>query len=316
MRNILNIPIVTRNLLIINVLVFFASYVFGVIGIDFDNLFGLFYIGSSNFGVWQFFTSMFMHGNIMHIATNMFMLWMFGSVIEHVWGPRKFLFYYIICGIGGGLLQELAWYCMPFVMDTITVTRNGVSIDIPSVIYIQQTMAIGASGAVVGLLLAFGMLFPNERMFIIPIPVPIKAKWLVTGMIAIEIFSSFSPGSDIAHVVHVGGALTGFLLIMYWKRHPYSGYGNMGMHKGHQFFDRMKDSWEKHTGKVGTGGSNSSWGDSSQHNSTTQNSDWDYNAQKNREQEEIDRILDKIRKSGYDSLSKAEKQKLFDSSKK
>lgn len=177
-------------------------------------------------------------------------------------------------------------------------------------------MAIGASGAVVGLLLAFGMLFPNERMFIIPIPVPIKAKWLVTGMIAIEIFSSFSPGSDIAHVVHVGGALTGFLLIMYWKRHPYSGYGNMGMHKGHQFFDRMKDSWEKHTGKVGTGGSNSSWGDSSQHNSTTQNSDWDYNAQKHREQEEIDRILDKIRKSGYDSLSKSEKQKLFDSSKK
>ena len=174
MRNILNIPIVTRNLLIINVLVFFASYVFGVIGIDFDNLFGLFYIGSSNFGVWQFLTSMFMHANLMHIATNMFMLWMFGSVIEHVWGPRKFLFYYIICGIGGGILQELAWYCMPFVMDTITVTRNGVSIDIPSVIYIQQTMAIGASGAVVGLLLAFGMLFPNERMFIIPIPVPIK----------------------------------------------------------------------------------------------------------------------------------------------
>ena len=88
------------------------------------------------------------------------------------------------------------------------------------------------------------------------------------------------------------------------------------MHKGHQFFDRMKDSWEKHTGKVGTGGSNSSWGNSSQHNSTTQNSDWDYNAQKRREQEEIDRILDKIRKSGYDSLSKSEKQKLFDSSKK
>ena len=108
MRNILNIPIVTRNLLIINVLVFFASYVFGVIGIDFDNLFGLFYIGSSNFGVWQFLTSMFMHANLMHIATNMFMLWMFGSVIEHVWGPRKFLFYYIICDIGGGLLQELA----------------------------------------------------------------------------------------------------------------------------------------------------------------------------------------------------------------
>ena len=280
----LNIPVVTRNLLIINVLVFVATYVFGVIGLDLDNLFGLFFIGSSNFGVWQFLTSMFMHANLMHIATNMFMLWMFGSVIEHVWGPRKFLFYYIICGIGGGLLQELVWYCMPFVMDTITVTRNGVSIDIPSVIYLQQTMAIGASGAVVGLLLAFGMLFPNE-------------------------------GSDIAHVVHVGGALTGLLLIMYWKRHPYSGYGNMGMHKGHQFFDRMKDSWEKHTGKVGTDGSNNSWGTSSQHNSTTQTSDWDYNAQKHREQEEIDRILDKIRKSGYDSLSKSEKQKLFDSSK-
>ena len=94
----LNIPVVTRNLLIINVLVFVATYVFGVIGIDLDNLLGLFYIGSSNFGVWQFLASMFMHGNIMHIATNMFMLWMFGSVIEHVWGPRKFLFYYIICG--------------------------------------------------------------------------------------------------------------------------------------------------------------------------------------------------------------------------
>jgi len=315
-----NIPVVTKNLLIINILVFIATYVLRGVNIDLNDILGLHFFLAKDFRIWQFFTYMFMHGGFTHILMNMFMLWMFGMVVENVWGPKKFLFYYIVCGLGAGLCQELAQYGT-YIVDGLAQydsVRLGINI-VPMDVYLNMMNTVGASGAIYGVLLAFGMLFPNERMFIIPIPIPIKAKWIVMGSILVELFSAIGTSNDgVAHLAHLGGMLFGFILIRYWKKHPYSGYGDFGMNKGHQFFDRMKNSWEQrggHDNRNTTPGASDSWTNTSPHNTADSKSDWDYNAQKKQQQEEVDRILDKIRKSGYDSLTKDEKQKLFDSSK-
>ena len=315
-----NIPIVTKNLLIINILVFIATYVLRGLNIDLNDILGLHFFLASDFRIWQFFTYMFMHGGFTHILMNMFMLWMFGMVVENVWGPKKFLFYYIVCGVGAGLCQELAQYGTYLAsgmaqLEFIPIGPKVYPIDA----YLNMIYTVGASGAIYGVLLAFGMLFPEERMFIIPIPIPIKAKWIVMGSIVVELFSAIGTSNDgVAHLAHLGGMLFGFILIRYWKKHPYSGYGDFGMNRGHQFFDRMKNTWEQRGGRdTGntTNGNSGSWSNTSQSNNANNRSDWDYNAQKKQQQEEVDRILDKIRKSGYDSLTKDEKQKLFDSSK-
>jgi len=316
-----NIPVITKNLLIINVLVFVATYALRGLNIDLDTLLGLHFILAPDFRVWQFVTYMFMHGGVTHLLMNMFMLWMFGMVVENVWGPKKFLFYYMVCGLGAGVCQELAQYGTYVVeglaqYETVRIANS----IIPMSEYLNMMNTVGASGAIYGVLLAFGMLFPEERMFIIPIPVPIKAKWIVIGSVVVELFSAIGTSNDgVAHLAHLGGMLFGFILIRYWKKHPYSGYGDFGMNKGHQFFDRMKNSWEQRggaTSHTNANGSRESWTDASHNNTTDNNSDWEYNARKKQQQEEVDRILDKIRKSGYDSLTKEEKQKLFDSSKK
>ena len=246
---------------------------------------------------------------------------MFGMVVENVWGPKKFLFYYLVCGIGAGLCQELAQYGT-YVVEGLAQydsVRMGDSV-VPMAVYLNMMNTVGASGAIYAVLLAFGMLFPEERMFIIPIPIPIKAKWIVVGSVAVELFSAVGTSNDgVAHLAHLGGMLFGFLLIRYWREHPYSGYGDFGMNKGHQFFDRMKHTWEQRSGRSAGSydrQSRSGWAGTSQSNTAGSDSDWDYNARKRREQEVVDHILDKIRKSGYDSLSKEEKQKLFDSSRK
>ena len=313
-----NIPVVTKNLLIINILVFIATYVVRGLNIDLNDILGLHFFLASDFRIWQFFTYMFMHGGFTHILMNMFMLWMFGMVVENVWGPKKFLFYYIVCGVGAGLCQELAQYGTYLVegLAHFDSVRIGATV-LP--VYLNMMNTVGASGAIYGVLLAFGMLFPEERMFIIPIPIPIKAKWIVMGSIVVELFSAIGTSNDgVAHLAHLGGMLFGFILIRYWKKHPYSGYGDFGMNRGHQFFDRMKNTWEQRGGRDtgnATNGNSGSWSNTSQSNNANNRSDWDYNAQKKQQQEEVDRILDKIRKSGYDSLTKDEKQKLFDSSK-
>mgnify|MGYP000950297303 FL=1 len=315
-----NIPVVTKNLLIINILVFIATYVVRGMNIDLNDIFGLHFFLASDFRIWQFFTYMFMHGGFTHILMNMFMLWMFGMVVENVWGPRKFLFYYIVCGVGAGLCQELAQYATYLVegLANFDSVRVGTTV-LPMDVYLNMMNTVGASGAIYGVLLAFGMLFPEERMFIIPIPIPIKAKWIVMGSIVVELFSAIGTSNDgVAHLAHLGGMLFGFILIRYWKKHPYSGYGDFGMNRGHQFFDRMKNSWEQrggHDTRNATNGNSGSWTNTSQSSDANNRSDWDYNAHKKQQQEEVDRILDKIRKSGYDSLTKDEKQKLFDSSK-
>ena len=290
-----SMPTITKNLLIINVLVYLATFVFARIGIDLNYMFGLHFFLQPTFRIYQLFTYMFMHGGIDHIFFNMFALWMFGCVVENVWGPKKFLFYYISCGVGAGLMQELVQFVSLYfgLVDAVGMT-------------------VGASGAIYAVLLAFGMIFPNERIFIFPLPVPIKAKWFVCGYAAIELFLAVnSSGDGVAHFAHLGGMLFGYLMIRYWNNHP-SG-GNYGRKKGQQFFDRLRNSWEQRSHK------------SNQHHDTTQSdpndysdnrADHEYNARKQASQEEIDRILDKIRRSGYDSLSEAEKKKLFDAGNK
>lgn len=299
-----NMPAMTKNLLVINVLAYLATWVLQRSGVDLNALLGLHFFMASDFRVYQFLTYMFLHGSFTHILFNMFALWMFGSVIERVWGPKKFLFYYIVCGVGAGIVQELVQYGS-YVAQGLDayeyVNMGGAQIAMDS--YINLWTTIGASGAVYGILLAFGMIFPNERLFIIPIPFPIKAKWLILGYIVIELFSAMSgPGDGVAHMAHLGGMLFGFLLIRYWQKHPDSSQ-RYGRSYGKEFFDNLIRKHEDYQRKRHM---------HAEQTNRRQETDEEYNMRQRKNQEEIDAILDKIRKSGYDSLTKEEKQKLFE----
>ena len=297
----------TKNLLVINILAYAATWVLKGSGVDLNGLLGLHFFLASEFHVYQFLTYMFLHGSFTHILFNMFALWMFGSVIERVWGPKKFLFYYIVCGVGAGIVQELVQYGSYMAQGLAAyqyVNMGGAQISMDS--YINLWTTIGASGAVYGILLAFGMIFPNERLFIIPFPFPIKAKWLIVGYIAIELFSAMSgPGDGVAHMAHLGGMLFGFLLIRYWRNHPDSSQ-RFGRSYGQEFFDNLRRKYEERQRNQRMHAEQTKW---EEHRRET---DEEYNQRQRQNQEEIDAILDKIRKSGYDSLTKEEKQKLFD----
>ena len=297
----------TKNLLVINILAFLASWVLQRSGVDLNALLGLHFFKASDFHFYQFFTYMFLHGGFTHILFNMFALWMFGSVIERVWGPKKFLFYYIVCGVGAGIVQEMAQYgsyLYQGLADYQYVSMGGAHISMDS--YINLWTTIGASGAVYGILLAFGMIFPNERMFIIPFPFPIKAKWLIVGYIAIELFSAMSgPGDGVAHMAHLGGMLFGYLLIRYWRNHPDSSQ-RFGRSYGQEFFDNLRRKYEDRQHNQRMHAEQTRWEE------RRRETDEEYNVRQKQNQEEIDAILDKIRKSGYDSLTKEEKKKLFE----
>ena len=302
-----NIPTMTKNLLIVNVLAFIATFVFERSGIDLTRMLGLHFFLASEFHIYQFIKYMFLHGGFTHILFNMFALWMFGSVIERVWGPKKFLFYYICCGVGAGFTQELVQY-ITYSMEGIAAYQyvNAGGVQMTTDAYINLWTTIGASGAVYGILLAFGMIFPNERLFIIPFPFPIKAKWLIVGYIAIELFSAMSgPGDGVAHMAHLGGMLFGFLLIRYWQKHPDSSAG-FGRSRGQEFFDNLKRKYDARQNQQHMKAEHTS--------APRRETDEEYNARQRKNQEEVDAILDKIRKSGYDSLTKEEKKKLFDQS--
>ena len=302
-----NIPVVTKNLLLVNIIAFVATWMLQLRGLDLNDLLGLHFFMAADFQAWQLVTYMFLHSGFTHILFNMFALWMFGVVIENVWGPKKFLFYYISCGVGAGIIQEIA----QFFSFYFTISAQDPTVGFGELFAIGHQLStqlngwttIGASGAVYAILLAFGMIFPNERIFIFPLPIPIKAKWFVMFYVAIELFSAMSSsGDNVAHMAHLGGMLFGYLMIRYWNNHPTAGYGRSN---GRQFFDRLKENFEKRSQtrmKVHKGGA------------SDREDDWEFNARKKQNQEEIDRILDKIRRSGYDSLTKEEKQKLFDSS--
>ena len=304
-----NIPTMTKNLLIVNFLTFVATWVLQLRGVDLTQLLGLHFFLASDFHFYQFFTYMFLHGGFTHIFFNMFALWMFGSVIERVWGPKKFIFYYICCGIGAGVAQELVQY-VNYSIEGIAAYQyvNAGGIQMTTDAYINLWTTIGASGAVYAILLAFGMIFPNERLFIIPFPFPIKAKWLVAGYIVIELISAMSgPGDGVAHMAHLGGMLFGFLLIRYWQKHPDSSQ-RFGRSRGQEFFENMKRRYDQRQQNQQSTRMHAE--ETQRHRETDQ----EYNARKRQNQEEVDAILDKIRKSGYDSLTKEEKKKLFDQS--
>ena len=302
-----NIPSMTKNLLVINILAYAATWVLKGSGVDLNGLLGLHFFMASDFRVYQFLTYMFLHGSFTHILFNMFALWMFGSVIERVWGPKKFLFYYIVCGVGAGIVQELVQYGSYMAQGLAAyqyVNMGGAQISMDS--YINMWTTIGASGAVYGILLAFGMIFPNERLFIIPFPFPIKAKWLIVGYIVIELFSAMSgPGDGVAHMAHLGGMLFGFLLIRYWRKHP-DGSQRFGRSYGQEFFDNLRRKYEERQRSQHMHAEQTRWEEQ------RRETDEEYNERQRKNQEEVDAILDKIRKSGYDSLTKEEKQKLFD----
>jgi len=229
-----NTPPVTKNLLIINVVMFLITMVSGrMFNINLSSVLGLFYFQSPYFGPWQIVTHMFMHGSIMHIFFNMWALWMFGKTLEGVWGSQRFLIYYLATGLGAAFFHTLVTYFqlgpdvanlkLAYSVDRINTQLLNEIMKPGNQFYelgrALRTPTVGASGAVYGVLLAFGMLFPNTPLFIIPIPFPIKAKWLVIGFGAFELFLGISQSNDnIAHFAHLGGMIFGFILIKYWNR--------------------------------------------------------------------------------------------------
>lgn len=236
-------PPVTKNIIIINAIIWLATVVFPSSATErIIGLAGLHYWGGTDFNVAQMFTYMFLHdtGSIAHLFFNMFTLFMFGITLERVLGGMRFLFYYITCGVGAAIIQEFAWmltvddlavkvlanaYGVGFdeMAEAIKQVEMGYSMgtvgDNLQMIYNHFLVTIGASGAIYGVLLAFGMLFPNLPLYIMFIPVPIKAKWMVIGYGVIELMLGMSAANDgVAHFAHLGGMLFGVLLILYWKR--------------------------------------------------------------------------------------------------
>lgn len=229
------LPPVVKNLLIINGLMYLATFVLETMGINLGGLLGLYFFTSDNFHVYQFITYMFMHGSFSHVLFNMFALWMFGYMLENVWGSKRFLQYYIYTGLGAAAIQLLMTYIRVSIIEAQldpvsidTVLREGSGVLSRGMNYSNDQMAslnqmlnipmVGASGAVFGILLAFGMMFPETKLYLYFL-FPIKAKYFVIGYGAIELLSEiFRPGDGIAHLAHLGGMIFGFILIKYWKR--------------------------------------------------------------------------------------------------
>lgn len=226
-----SVPPVTLNIIIITVICWIAQLLLGKTGtIDVTNFLGLHFFMADNFYPHQLITYMFMHatydsnGNLVitHILFNMFAVYMFGRTLEMVWGGKRFLFYYIVTGLGAGIVQELAWM---YDFREIVFNPEIANINIGSSIisrsdFFDMVVTVGASGAVFGILVAFGMMFPNAELMIIPIPIPIKAKYFVIIYGAIELFLGVSnnAGDNVAHFAHLGGLLFGAIIVLYWKK--------------------------------------------------------------------------------------------------
>lgn len=309
-----NIPPITKNLLIINTICYLAYIVLVKRGVNLNDIFGLHYIQASEFYLYQLVTYMFMHASFTHLFFNMFALWMFGGVMERTFGQKRFLIYYSVCGLGAALCQELSQAAMVYSM----IAEQGgtfqymLHLSQPERVFLNGMTTVGASGAIYGILMAFGMTYPEERMFIFPLPVPIKAKWFVCGYIAIELFLALGEHSDgVAHVAHLGGMLFGYLLIKGWRKQSSTFNGWDGYEikdKPHTLLGRIRR-WLR-LDKNNVADEDLNYG---RQNTTSRNQqDWDYNAKAKKKEDEIDKILDKIRRSGYQSLTEEEKRKLFD----
>ncbi len=225
-----NIPPVTKHLLIINFLLWFATIVLKrTAGIDLQDWLGLHFWRAADFNAAQFITYMFMHdtSGIAHVFFNMFSLWMFGRIIEQVLGAKRYLFYYVSCGLGAALIQQLAWeYDLREMVAAVNAGKTIID-QAGQVITYNDFITVGASGAVFGILLAFGVLFPNMPMYIIPFPFPIKAKWMVLGYGVVELLFGISGVmAGVAHFAHLGGMIIGFFILWYWKRSGALGGGH------------------------------------------------------------------------------------------
>ena len=214
------LPAVTKNLLAINILLFLATEVRPG-GVDLTSLLGLHFFMASDFAPYQFVTYMFMHGGLSHLFFNMFALYMFGGLLERVWGSKRFLLFYIVCGVGAGLLQEVVQY-VTYVQEGWSAYQSVGTVKgvLPMGEFLNKIFTtVGASGAIYGILLGFAMSFPNERMFVFPLPFPIKAKYFVIGYAVIELLLGVGNSNDgIAHFAHLGGMVFGLVLILYWRK--------------------------------------------------------------------------------------------------
>ena len=311
------IPTITKNLLIINVICYLAYIVLGGKGIDLNDIFGLHYAQAQDFRLYQLVTYMFMHASFEHVFFNMFALWMFGGVIERTFGEKRYLLYYMVCGLGAALCQEVSQFFQVYFMiadngATLSDMMNLSPLDRQA---LNALTTVGASGCIYGILLAFGMTYPEERMFIFPLPVPIKAKWFVAGYAVIEVvLALMQRGDGVAHIAHLGGMLFGYILIKMWRKtkpgfNGWDGYEVKDSSK--TILGRIRQ-W-LHLDKKNQTDEDLKYGKQNTH--ADQKQDWQYNAEKKKREEEIDKILDKIRKSGYASLSEEEKKKLFDNGK-
>lgn len=217
------LPPVTRHLLLVNIVVWVVTAVlYQFQHFDAAKYLGLHYFEASDFNLAQLVTYMFLHDmdGVGHIFFNMFSLYMFGRILEQIMGSKRFLIYYFVCGIGAGLVQEAAMYHdLHHIIADGYQNVNMWGTIMPLQQYLNMNIAVGASGAVFGLLLAFGMLLPNVPLYLFFIPVPIKAKWMVIGYGLIELLFGLSGMmSGVAHFAHLGGLLFGFVLILIWKK--------------------------------------------------------------------------------------------------
>lgn len=203
-----SIPPVTKNLLIINIAIWLIEFTMPGFCNTLLQFCALHYFKAPDFNPVQFITYMFMHDNrsITHIFFNMFSLWMFGRILEQVWGSRRFLIYYFVCGIGAAIVQEIVWAIS---LSQFVITNEA---------YYNMFITIGASGAIFGLLMGFAFVFPNLPMYLFFIPIPIKAKYMAIGYGVIEFFLGVAGGGTIAHFAHLGGLLFGLIILLIWKK--------------------------------------------------------------------------------------------------
>jgi membrane associated rhomboid family serine protease len=240
-----NITDTVKHLIIINVIFYLGTALFGEV---LYGWFSLWFPENENFGIWQFVSHMFMHGGLMHIFFNMYALFAFGTPLEQMWGRNKFLFFYFSAGLGAALLHTGVNYF--YVHQALDVLGSqGVDINqaidlvsngrydtrwysmadastIDNFLSAMNNPAVGASGAIYGVLVAFGMAFPNSKLFLIFVPVPVKAKYFIPALIGLDLFSGVTGysifGSGIAHFAHVGGALIGFIMAWYWRKNQFN----------------------------------------------------------------------------------------------
>lgn len=241
-----NLTPVVKNLLLLNVVMYIVTVLAQMQGIPLTHILGGFVFNSPYFEPYQMVTHFFMHGGTFHIFFNMFALVIFGPVLEQVWGPKRFFIFYFVTALGAFFLHQIVGYIevkhieeqlyaagyndLYSIIDSISRTsQGGLQYNVPiagteglvrKYISAISIPVVGASGAIYGILVAFGYLFPNTRLMLLFPPIPIKAKWLVTIMVGLAIYNSFisNPGDNVAHLAHLGGALFGFIMVFYWQK--------------------------------------------------------------------------------------------------